>query len=130
MRVTIATQDGFVKAHCSFSPTPSLVFNSLANKKGIKLTTEETNQLFNKLIVETVCNKISTEPDKFMKLCTKIGGSFQCTIPIITNPVTCQFDVQDAYRSTDNEVPAYKRFANKHKGTLPNFMAWTMPSYR
>jgi hypothetical protein len=124
MRGTIATQDGFVKLHYTFKPAISKPYQDKFNKRNIKLTTTEINTILVYQIGNMLNDRIRRSPNKYMNSCTNRGGSFVVTTPIITDDVGCQFDIMEQYRSTDDTLPAYQIFANKHNGIYPDFTRW------
>ena len=124
MRGTIATQDGFVKLHYTFKSSLSKPYQDKINKSNIKLTTTEINTILVHQIGNMLNDLIRRSPNKYMNSCTNRGGSFVVTTPIITDDVGCQFDIMEQYRSTDDTLPAYQIFANKHNGIYPDFTRW------
>lgn len=124
MRGTIATLDGFVKLHYTFKSSLSKPYQDKINKSNIKLTTTEINTILVHPIGNMLKVLIRRSPSKYMNLCTNRGGSFVVSTPQITDDVVCQFDIMEPYRSTDDTLPAYQIFANKHNGIYPDFTAW------
>lgn len=124
MRGTIATLDGFVKLHYTFNSSLSKPYQDKINKSNIKLTTTEINTILVHQIGNMLNDLIRRSPTKYMNSCTNRGGSFVVATLIITDDVVCQFDIMEPYRSTDDTLPAYQIFANKHNGIYPDFTAW------
>ena len=121
---TIVTLDGFVKLHYTFKSALSKPYQDKINKSNIKLTTTEINTILVHQIGNMLNDLIRRSPTKYMNSCTNRGGSFVVATPIITDDVVCQFDIMEPYRSTDDTLPAYQIFANKHNGIYPDFTRW------
>ena len=135
--------DGFAELHVSIldgSEVNPLALDVLNTNKNCELFVSNSNEQ-NKMLVDAyieanileniriTLNVIKSNSEKYVKLCSKKGGSFNLNCKIFSKQIYCKFIVSEEYQSTDETLNAWEKYKMKHN-KMPDFTQWSTESTR